>query len=217
MRRTALVLGAVCAALLGSTSYGSAQLAVGARIGTTGIGGEVSYGIMSRLGLRAGVSVIPIKPSGTFDDVKFEVDPPSPLFTAGADLYLTNAVRVFGGLLIGADELGIDGDYSGSVQFGNQTYTGNGTIKGVVESSSTAPFVGLGFGRTFGSGIGVTFDLGAAILGESTVILQEITGPASQSTQAQRDAKIAEIQDDVDKYAKIYPMISIGLRFGIGG
>ncbi|MEX2281657.1 MAG: hypothetical protein WEE89_04115 [Gemmatimonadota bacterium] len=216
MRPTALILGAACAALMGATSTGSAQLAIGARAGTTGTGGEVSFGIIPRIALRGTGTVIPFKPSGTFDDVEFEVDPPSPLFTIGADLYVTNSIRLFGGLLIGADKLGIDGHYSGSVQFGNQTYTGEGDIIGAVETSSTAPFVGLGFGRTIGSGIGVNFDLGAAILGESTVRLIEITGPAAQSTQAQRDEKIAEIQDDVDKWAKYYPMISIGIRFGLG-
>lgn len=215
MRRLVLILGATCVALLSTTNTASAQLAIGGRAGTTGVGGEISFAIIPRLALRGSATVIPVKPKGTFDDVDFKVDPPSPMFTAGADLYMTENLRLFGGILFGADELGIDGDYSGSVQFGNQTYTGQGQIIGVVESSSTAPFFGLGLGRTFGSRVNFNLDLGAAILGESTVRLIEITGPASQSTQAQRDAKIAEIQDDVDKYAKFYPMISFGISIGV--
>ena len=215
MRRSVLILGAACLALLSTTNTASAQLAIGARAGTTGVGGEVSFAIIPRIALRGSATVIPLKPKGTFDDVDFEVDPPSPMFTAGADLYLTENIRLFGGVLIGADQLILDGDYSGSVQFGNQTYNGTGTIVGEVESSSTAPFVGLGLGRTFGSRVNFNLDLGAAILGESTVRLVEITGPAAQSTQAQRDAKIAEIQSDVDKYAKYYPMVSFGISIGV--
>ena len=215
MRRSGLILGAACVALLSTTNTASAQLAIGGRAGTTGVGAEVSYGVIPRLALRGSATVIPVKPKGTFDDVDFEVDPPSPMFTAGADLYLTENIRLFGGVLIGADQLILDGDYSGTVQFGNQTYSGTGTIVGEVESSSTAPFFGLGLGRTFGARVNFNLDLGAAILGESTVRLIEITGPAAQSTQAQRDAKIAEIQDDVDKYAKFYPMVSFGISIGI--
>ena len=216
MRRSVLMLGVASVAMLSATNNASAQFAVGGRAGTTGVGGEVTFSVIPRFALRATATVIPVKPKGTFDDVEFEVDPPSPMFTAGADLYLTENLRLFGGVLIGADQLVLDGDYSGSVQFGNQTYSGTGKIVGEVESSSTAPFFGLGLGRTIGSRVNFNLDLGAAILGESTVRLIEITGPAAQSSQAQRDAKIAEIQDDVDKYAKLYPIISFGISVGVG-
>jgi hypothetical protein len=216
MRRTALILGAACVALFSTSA--TAQLAVAAKAGTTGLGGEVSFGLGSRFALRGGVGVIPSKPEFELSDIKYEVDPPTPMFTVGADLYITGGLRVFGGLLIGADKLDITHDYNQTVTFGGQTYTGSGTITGTIETSSTAPFVGLGLGRTIGSGIGLFLDLGAAILGESEVTV-DATGPVRNAPDynTRRQAEEDKIQDQVDKYVKVYPMISIGLRIGLGG
>jgi hypothetical protein len=35
--------------------------------------------------------------------------------------------------------------------------------------------------------------------------------------EANRMKEQQSIQDNIDKYAKVYPMLSLGLRFGLGG
>lgn len=216
MRRSALIFGVAFLASTGITPA-EAQLAIGARAGTTGVGGEVSFGIMPRLSLRGTATVIPFEPTFEVDGAEYTADPPSPLFTVGADFSL-GVIRLFGGVLFGLDEFQASRDYSGSVEFGGRTYTGNGTILGAIEASSAAPFLGIGFGKTLGSGIGINFDLGAAIMGETDVSVRA-TGPISQQPdyETQRAQEEEDIQEQVDKYLKFFPMISIGLRIGIGG
>ena len=157
-----------------------------------------------------------VEPCGTFDDIEYEVDPPSPMFTAGVDVNLAGGLRVFGGVLFGADELNLDGAYDQTVTFGNQTYSGSGTLSANVKTSSTAPFAGLGFGRTVGRGVGLFLDVGAALLGASDVTLSA-TGPITQAPdyEVNRQQEEDNVQQDVDKYAKFYPMLNLGIRVGI--
>ena len=219
MRRTALALSLVSALLLTSQSA-DAQLAIGARAGTTGVGGELSFGL-GKIALRGTATVIPYKPKFTITEgtnpVEYEAELPSPIFTAGADLYIASGFRVFGGLMIGADEFTASGPYSQTFTYGNRQYTGRGEVTAAVTTASTAPFAGLGFGRTIGSGIGLNLDLGGALLGESTVRL-DATGDVRNAPdyEANRQAEQQKLQDKVDKYAKIYPMISLGIRVGLG-
>lgn len=220
MRRTALALGLVSALLLTSQSA-NAQLAIGARAGTTGVGGELSFGLTDKLAVRGTVTVMPVKPKFKAGDesnaIEYEAELPSPIFTAGADFALAGAFRLFGGLMIGADEVSAKGPYNQTVTFGGRQYTGSGEVTAKVETSSTAPFLGIGFGKTFGPGIGLNLDIGGALLGESTVTL-DATGPVRSASdyETQRRAEQDKIQEKVDKYAKIYPMISLGIRVGLG-
>src|SRR5688500_3067606 len=219
MRRPALLLAAACAATLAAHVPASAQLAIAAKAGTTGVGGEVSFGLGSRLALRGSATIYPIKPKFTISDVEYEAEPPAAIFTGGVDLFLTPGLRVFGGVMSGVDNLlTLNGDYNQSVQFGDRTYTGSGTITANVSSKKLAPYAGIGFGRTIGSGIGLTFDVGGAMLGESTVTLSS-TGPINSAPdyEANRQREQDNIQEYVDKYAKIFPMLSIALRIGLGG
>jgi hypothetical protein len=224
MRRVAWVLGLTCVALLGNVSFSHAQLAVRVKAGTTGVGGDVSMSIMPRIALRAGATMMPVKPEGTFSDVSYQVRLPSPLFTAGADLYLLGGVRLMGGVLIGADQTDITGIYNGSVNLGGQQYSGTdlGQLFGVVTSKNLAPFAGVGFGKTVGPGIGLSLDVAGAFMGAPSLALSAngpcmtnpICGPQLQQSLDQEEA---EMQPDVEKYGKIFPMVSLGIRFGFGG
>jgi hypothetical protein len=216
MRRIPVGCLVICAALITQTTQASAQFGIAAKLGSTGVGGEVSYGI-KRFALRGSVTAIPVEPKVTLSGIEYQIDPPGPLFTLGADFMVGYNFRLIGGLLIGADELTGSGDYNGTVNIGDQTYAGSGTITALIESSSVAPFLGIGLGRTIGRGVGVTLDLGAAILGETTVALSA-TGPITQQPnyEANRQREEQRIQDDIDKYVKVYPMLSLGLRVGVG-
>jgi hypothetical protein len=173
--------------------------------------------------LRAGATMMPVKPEGTFSDITFQVDLPSPLFSVGADLYLLGGLRLMGGVLIGTEQTDIVGIYSGTVNIGGQNYSGAelGNLLGELHAKNLAPFVGLGFGKTVGPGVGLSVDLGGAFLGEPTLALNA-TGPCTQNTQCNAqlrqnlDREAAEVQDDLNTYGRIYPILSVGLRFGFG-
>jgi hypothetical protein len=187
------------------------------------VGGDISFSVAPRIALRVGGTLMPVKPEGTFSDLDFQVDLPSPLFTAGADLYLLGGVRLLAGIMVGADQTDINGIYNGTVNIGGQPYTASalGELNGQISSRNLAPFLGIGFGKTVGPGVGLSFDIGGAFLGEPRLALSA-TGPCTTNpqcnTQLQQnlDREAASIQDDLNKYAKIYPMISLGLRVGFG-
>src|SRR5262245_15020539 len=148
---------------------------------------------------------------------------PGPLFTAGADLYLTGRLRLIGGVLVGAKEFTIKGIYRGIANIGGQLYSSTelGQLLGQITSSNAAPYAGIGFGKT-GSGAGISLEIGAAFLGEPDLALRVNGGVCSQNAQcnAQLQANLnresLEVLDEFKKYAKIYPMISLGLHFGFG-
>jgi hypothetical protein len=209
----ALVAGAVLPTAL------QAQVGVVARGGTLGLGGELSFDINKFVGLRGGIGAIPVKPSGTFGDVDFQINPPSSLTNAGIDLYPTGgAFRLSGGFLLSHD-FNMEGQYTGTqtVTINGTQYTGTqtGTVRGAFDYSSAAPYATFGFaGR--GKGFGLSLDIGAAMLGSPTLKLTA-DGPIAQNATFQQNLTAEQVKDQkkADKYMKILPLVSLGIRIGI--
>jgi len=222
MRRIAIWTG-LAATLAVGVHPAAAQLGVGVKAGTTGVGAEAAFGITSRLAVRGSATMFPTEPSGSFSDVDYTVELPSPLFTVGADLYpFGGGFRIMGGLLIGAEQTNLLAEYTGTVELGNQEFSASelGDLRGVFTTSNAAPFVGIGFGKHFGRGLGLTLDLGVAFLGDPELRFST-TGPCNDDPVCgpQLRAAIAEeeaaVQDDLDKYARYFPILSLGLKFGL--
>lgn len=223
MRRFAMWTGLAAAVVLGSVQPAVAQLGVGAKVGTTGVGGEVALGLSPQLALRGSATVFPTDPSGTYSDVDYTLELPSPVFMVGADFYpLGGGFRIMGGVLIGAEETTLTGRYSGTVEIGNRQYQASdlGDLRGLFTTRNTAPFVGIGFGRHVGTGIGLTLDLGVAFLGDPTLRLSA-NGPCTENPtcnaelQTQLRQEEAEIQDDLDRYARYFPILNLGVKIGL--
>lgn len=219
-RMTRIAVAALAAAAVVVGEAQAQGVAIGARAGTLGLGGEAAIGLGSRLAIRGGVGVIPYKPTFTISDIDWEVEPPSPLMTVGVDLYVTPGLRLMGGVLLGADQIDVTGEWEGSVTIGDRTYSDVSTLTGAVKANSTAPFAGIGFGRHVANGMGLTLDLGVAFRGESKVTLQA-TGNATNRPefQAELEKERAQAEEDINErsYTKLFPILSLGLRFGLGG
>jgi hypothetical protein len=223
MLRTLVPAGLMLVTLLGNAGAAAGQIALGVKAGTTGVGGDISVRVAPRIALRAGATVMPIKPEGTFSDVSYQVDIPGPLFTANADIYLLGGLRVMGGMLVGADETTITGIFQGTVDIGGQSYSGAelGALLGEITSNNVAPFAGIGLGKTVGR-LGVSLDIAAAFLGDPTLALRANSGTCSQNAQcnallqANLVRESAEILDDFGMYARLYPMLTLGLHFRFG-
>ena len=189
MRRFNASQLALLCLLAGSAGTAHAQtLAVGVRAGSLGLGPEAVLGLGSRLALRAGIGAVPITPTGTISDISYEIEPPSPLASAGVDLYLLSHLRLMTGLLFGAERTEFTGQLAESVRIGDQTYTPDqvGSLDGALLTRSVAPFVGLGFGGYANSRVGVTLDLGVAFLGENDLELTA-TGPFTDDPTFQQE------------------------------
>jgi len=222
MRRIASWTG-LAAALLVGVHPAAAQIGVGVKAGTTGVGVEAAMGIGSRLAVRGSATMYPKDPSGTFSDVDYTVELPSPLFMVGADLYpLGGGLRIMGGLLLGAEETNLIAKYNGTVELGGNEFDASelGDLRGVFTASNAAPFVGIGFGKHFSRGLGITLDLGVAFLGDPELRFSStgpcnddpVCGPELSAALAREEAAV---QDDLDKYARYFPILNLGIKFGL--
>ena len=206
------------AAGVGPGSAAAQGIAVAARAGTLGIGGEASIGLTRQIGLRGGVNVQPWEPKVDLDEVEFTVQLPSPTYHAMVDLYpMGGGFRLSGGFAWFSTNVEVTARPTEPVDIGDQTYSPQdvGELLGEFETKEFAPYVGIGFGRLGGrSGVGFVFDLGVAFHGEPTVSLSA-TGPFADQPafQANLAAEEDNINDDARRF-RVYPVLAIGLAIG---
>lgn len=99
----------------------------------------------------------------------------------------------------------------GTLTIGNTTYNTSSAdqFRVQVKFPTSTPYFGLGWGHGSGSGLRFSFDLGASV-GKATVSYQ-LSGPiASQASQADIDAELAELRNGVGK-VKAIPQLTLGL------
>lgn len=210
------------ATLLGSLAPGmvAAQaVGFGGRVGTLGLGGEIAVDLTDRVVARGGVGVVPYDPTLTFGDLDVTLTLPT-VYNVGVDLYVTGAMRIGGGVLFRSSDPEVTGTFTAPQQIGGTTFTPEelGTLRGVFDASDRAPYVLVGFGRHTQRGSGLFIDLGVAFVGEPDVRLGTSGGTLSDDTDPLRsalDAEAAEFEEDMRGYLRLWPILSIGFRFGV--
>jgi hypothetical protein len=192
-------------------------LSVGAKIGTVGVGGEVALGLTSHLTIRGGIGFMPFEIDSDIDGIPYTVEPPGTFLTAGVDLKLLGPLRLMGGFLYRSDGISVLADVTGSTEVGDETFTSSGTLAGLVDSSTLSPFVGIGIGHATGSGVGIFLDMAVAFTGDPTLELSA-TGPISQEPgfAAELERERSRAEEDLGEYYRYWPILSFGIRFGIG-
>ena len=218
--RTFAVRVVLLAIFLGFPRSASAQVGVGVRVGTLGLGADVAFAMSPNVQLRGGVGIQPVNPTFTISDIQYTVNLPSSFINVGLDLFPTGGgFRVGGGVLYKPDDTSIGGTLSGAVDIGGRSYPGSdvGTLIGAVSSKSMAPYVMIGFGKHASRGIGLFLDVGAAFVGEQTLTLTA-NGLVASGAQFKADleSQRMDTEDSLNKL-KIYPMVNLGLRIGVGG
>ncbi len=208
----ALVAGLLLPALVQAQSIG-----IAARGGTLGVGGEAELNLNKHLGVRGGIGSTMVKPSANFDNVKYTIEPPSTLKNIGIDLYPAGgAFRLSGGFLFQHD-IALSAEPAGNYEIDGTTYTPDqvGRLTATFDYTNTAPYGTIGFASR--GHIGLTFDVGVAVMGEPTVKLVSSGGTLSGDINFQQRVQNAEaeIQTDAGKYMKWLPIMSLGLRIGI--
>ncbi len=192
-------------------------VSLGVRAGSTGVGGDVIVGLTSKLGLRAGLGVLPFKLEQDLDGDLYSIEPP-PLFgMAALDVNLFGPIRVMGGLLYRSDDIVFSADVTGGRDIGGTYYKETGRLEGALTSASVAPFVGLGLGRVIGSGIGFYIDLGVAFTGAPGLDLAA-SGPITSLPGFDEDfeAERVSLEADVKDVYRYWPMLNLGLSIGFG-
>jgi len=190
-------------------------LAISAKAGTLGLGGELIANIAPSLNARVGGNILSfgIDAKASDIDYKFGIDMRS--FTALLDWHLfNNSFRISGGILVNQNEASMTATPSNSVMIGGNPYTPAeiGTLSGeLTYDKEIAPYIGIGWGNPFDSKgkFGFMLDLGVAFTGSPGISLSA-SNPAV--SPADLEAERADIENELHKY-NFYPVLSLCLYY----
>ncbi len=190
--------------------------ALGAHVGTTGIGLDAQAGLNRWLGLRASVDALALNHDATYGNIPYQGHWRG--FTGGlfADVHpFGNAFMLSAGGYAGERKASIVSSPTAPITIGGHSFTPDqvGRLDGDIKLSSVEPFAGVGFNNTFRtkshwSVIGVA---GVAFSGRPQVSLASSGGtfsdlPIVQQSVASEQAIIAH---DTRNY-RFYPVATSG-------
>lgn len=208
--------------LTGTTPAASAAtgaVALGAKAGTTGVGGEITYDLAPGVNLRSGYN------SMTYagDAGRGGIDYDYRLKLSSVPILLdVHPIPMFGlrltaGAMLNNNRITAVSKASSGYDVGGTTYTPDqvGTISGKADFNTLSPYAGIGWnGPLFiGLPLAITFDAGILFQGEPNVSLQA-SGPIAGDGKFMADLaeEEAQIKDKIDSL-KYYPVVSIGVAF----
>ncbi len=202
---------------------GSAQaVGVGARVGTTGIGGDIGFSLAPTLLARIGYSYLNY--SHTIDQTDVSYD--GKLKLSNASLLLDwsplGPFRITAGLMPNNNKLELNGRPTrSSYTLNGNTYQASdiGSLSGEVKTgNSVAPYLGIGYGNVATAGVNFYFDLGVMYMGTPKASLSAACGAsldAASCTQLHSDVAKEQqrLVDDLNG-AKWFPVANIGVTIG---
>lgn len=132
-----------------------------------------------------------------------------------ADWYpMEGSFRISGGATFNQFQLDLNANGAGgTLTIGNTTYatTAADRLDVQIKFPSTTPYLGIGWGHQAGSGLRFAFDIGASF--GRAKLTAALSGPnASNVSQADLDAELAELRDGVGKLRAI-PQVSFGIGY----
>jgi hypothetical protein len=204
-----------------ATGGGHADASIAVRFGTLGVGLEVSKLLMSHLGVRVGANYFKFSTTKDQSDVTYDASLKLQAFSALIDLFPGNrgSFHLTGGIMTDPAKVTATGKPTAAGDFNINGTTYNtaqvGTLIGEAKFPSVGPYFGLGFGTPArdGGALKFLFDLGA-VIGKATVSLNA-TGAAASTPPLSTDLKAQQdkTEKDVQKYAKLYPVILFGIAY----
>jgi hypothetical protein len=209
---------AVLQAQTRTTTHHGADAYIGVRSGTLGIGGEVAKLVNSHLALRVGANFFNYSTTREESDISFDAELRMKAVSALIDLFPSarGSFHLTGGLMTNPADIKATGvpNSNGNFTINDVQYTAAdvGVLTGEGKWPKTSPYAGIGWGTPAArhGALKFVFDLGA-VIGKPTITMSA-TGnvPGLQANVAAQQAKT---QKDVEKYAKVYPVISFGLVY----
>ncbi len=203
----------------GSASHGL-DMSIGIRTGLLGFGPEVAKLVTPHIGLRAGVNFFSFSKSIDQSDVSFSAKIKMKAVTGLVDFFPGNrgTFHLSAGVMTNPVSITGTGQPKGDGNFdiNDHSYTSAevGTLTGTAKWGSTLPYLGFGFGTAANSHAGLKFisDIGVGV-GKPTITLTSTNANSDANLKSDLDAQVAKTQADVNKYAKVFPVISVGLVY----
>jgi hypothetical protein len=206
-----LVLGTTAAQVL------AGGVATGVKIGTLGIGADVTVGLHERLNLRVNGNYLNFGYDDTIDDIDFELDLDFKSAIGMLDWHpFANGFRISAGAIYNGNQIELTATPTEPEKIGDNEYPPEliGDLEGELEFENVAPYVGIGFGHAVGENQRLSFIFDLGVIFQSYEVSLDATGPAAQLPQFQQDLQREEddIQEDLDGF-KIYPVLSFGIAY----
>ncbi len=218
-----LAIFAVVAAFISSAAQAEG-LAVTGKVGTLGMGLELTKGYSDQFSTRLGFNTFNYNTNMTKNSVNYDFKLQMQTFTALADWYpMQGAFRATTGLYYNNNKFSLTGRPSGGTYtIGGTTYAAGdvGNMYGSVSFNKVAPYLGLGWGNPAeqGKGWGLVSDFGLLYQGQPTTTLDATCGPAiagtAQCTTLQNNvvAERTNLSNSLSGY-KLYPVATVGVSY----
>ena len=220
----AAALAATCAAGSAAAQTRESRFALGANVGTTGLGIEAQFKVNPKVTLRGGFDSLQFDEEVEGDDILYDGELDFSTGGAFLDFHPTGgAFFLSAGAYFGDRQVNVSGTPApgSTVEIGDDTFTAAqvGTLEGSMDFGGTAPFVGLGWNNTFTTDRrwGFKFLVGAAFGDDPDAELARVGGsPLSPADQARLDAELdaeeMEIEEETDGFT-VFPVVQLGLSF----
>ena len=219
-----LLLGTALAALFAVPAFAQTpgRVAVGAQIGTTGVGAEIQVQASPIFTVRGGGDLFKYDEDFETDDIAYSGEMDFSTVSAFVDMHpMNNPFFVSAGAYLGGRTVEVTGTPSQNVTIGGQLFTPAqfGRLVGEADFGDAAPFLGLGWNNTFRTTgpIGFKIVAGATFGSDPTVDLRREGGMTLPAPiQAQFDAEVqaeeAELESELEDF-KILPVLQVGLTY----
>ena len=226
MKRALPILAAL---LIVTTSSVAAQSVwLGGRVGTLGVGADISIAASDWFVLRGGAGLLGVETdlttvSGLDDNRNGILALPRAFYTVGADIEIGN-FRIGGGMLYKGDDphYAIRLGDGATIDIGEGTYTAPEVtqLTTTLFSDAWAPYALVGFGQHTSSGLGLFLDVGVAFLDHPELSMSATGDGSVLRSRGFRDDLHAEqqsVRKDMGDLVNFWPILNLGIRYGIGG
>ncbi|MDE0074199.1 MAG: hypothetical protein OXR82_05965 [Gammaproteobacteria bacterium] len=228
MKQFTLVLFAVLSLLAPAQPARALQenIALGAHLGTLGMGADVGVAFNETFALRGGAGLygFGLDLTGRFglaDNRTAELSLPSAMITIGAEVS-SGALRAGAGLLIRAGDPVYEITYGNgaSIDIGGGYYTQPEvrTLATTLVAGSITPYALLGYGSRRSRRLGFVVDAGGAFPLDAGFEMSATGDPAvlgSARFRTDLETERRDAEDDAGGWLSFWPIISIGLRYGL--
>ena len=214
----------------GAASSFFGRFGIGAQVGTNGIGGHLTFDITEWMYLKGEVSGFSGGPTFDFDTDDVAYDGEIDLFAAGVTLNILpfkayevpvlRCFRITGGAYQVDHQVNVSSTEANDPTLRGQLIgagiSPDGAVRGEVEFSKFAPYVGIGWDWRFGSEDRFVFSLDAGVLfvGSGNASLTQSNDLAASGIVSAVDTANEEqdLQDELDQF-EIYPVVQLALSY----
>ena len=216
---TRLILPALAAFALSAGAASAQNVAVGANVGTTGVGFEAQLKMGPVFVLRANVEQLDHDIDESYDGIDYSGAFAFDTVGGFVDMHpFGNAFLISGGAYLGDRDISLGATPTVPVEIGGTIYSPSqvGTLSGTIKLQDVAPFVGIGWDDTFTrqGPWGFRAIAGVAFSDTPEVALASTGGSLSNNAtfRDRLDDEAREIEKDVEGYG-LFPVVQLGLNY----